>query len=92
MDRDNQITEEVRKALLKNKAIDATEIGVRVKQGIVSLEGKVHTPDEKVLITKLTKAQSGVVAVRDHLQVNSESADLSGPMGVLKKDLGVGNY
>ncbi|MFB9990410.1 BON domain-containing protein [Deinococcus oregonensis] len=52
-----------------NPSVDASNIGVQVQDGVVTLEGHVTSYAEKFAAVRVTKAVSGVKGLADELQV-----------------------
>lgn len=69
MKTDIQIQEDVIEQLQWEPAIDAAEIGVGVRNGVVTLSGKVDTYLKKILAEKAARKVSGVKAVAEDIQV-----------------------
>ncbi len=70
---DVRVTEEVSESLYRNSAVDATEIEVSAKDGLVTLRGTVDSRDAKRTAEKCAEAISGVVDVQNELRVRSSS-------------------
>lgn len=69
MKTDTQIQEDVIEQLQWEPAIDAAGIGVAVKNGVVTLSGKVDTYLKKILAEKAARKVTGVKAVAEDIQV-----------------------
>jgi len=69
MKTDIQIQEDVIEQLKWEPAIDAAGIGVGVKNGVVTLSGKVDTYLKKILAEKAARKVAGVRAVAEDIQV-----------------------
>jgi len=69
MKTDAQIQKEVMDELNWEPVIDATEIGVAVKKGIVTLTGTVNTFTKKVAAENAAKRVGGVKAVAEDIEV-----------------------
>lgn len=63
------ISDRIRKALLRDAELDASAIHVEVKDGIVTLEGKVRYLGERKSAERAAWAAPGVTNVIDHLAV-----------------------
>ena len=87
---DQRIYEEVCEALMRSHEVNAEEIEVIVKDGIVTLEGKVSARQEKRLAEITIEDLPGVLDVRNEISLLSKDQGLSGHEGALIKDLGVG--
>lgn len=76
---DDRIYDEVCSALMDCPDIDASEIGVKVENGIVVLEGKVDSRHEKRLSETIIEDLPGVRDIRNELklsgQENRQSSD-----------------
>lgn len=70
MKTDFEIQQDVMAELLWEPALNGTQIGVSVNQGIVMLSGVVDTYYKKVLAEKATKKVSGVKAVAEEITVS----------------------
>lgn len=86
---DNRIYEEVCETLMKNKEVDATNIGVKVSEGIVYLSGKVESRKMKKVSEDIVDVLPGVRDVRNELSIVRKENDFSGPDAATKKDLGI---
>ncbi|PBQ33721.1 ornithine aminotransferase [Sphingobacteriaceae bacterium] len=69
MKTDFEIQQDVMAELLWEPALDGTQIGVAVNQGVVMLSGVVDTYYKKVVAEKATKKLSGVKAVAEEIKV-----------------------
>jgi osmotically-inducible protein OsmY len=67
---DDRIYEEVCEALQDDPTVDATDIGVRVQDGIVTLEGKARDRMEKRVAEMLTVEVPGVLDVRNEITLS----------------------
>jgi osmotically-inducible protein OsmY len=63
------VTERIRKALLRDAELDASGIRVEVQEGTVTLEGKVRYLGERKSAERAAWAAPGVTNVIDHLAV-----------------------
>lgn len=86
---DDRIYEEVCDALMRHPDIDASEIGVSVDDGVVSLAGKVATRQMKKIAELISEDQPGVQDVKNELNVIRGGGDEKGPDSATKKDLGI---
>lgn len=67
---DDRIYEEVCEALQDDPTLDASEIGVKVEEGIVTLEGKAHGRMEKRMAEMITIDVPGVLDVRNEIVIS----------------------
>jgi osmotically-inducible protein OsmY len=74
MKNDTQIQKDVMEELRWEPFLSASEIGVAVKNGIVTLSGKVDTYSKKLLAERATKRVGGVKAVAEDIQVGISPA------------------
>ncbi len=72
---DSDIKRDVETELRWNSDIDATDVGVSVKQGVVTLSGFVRSYSEKFDAERDAKRVSGVVGVANDLEVRLPSSD-----------------
>ena len=86
---DDRIYEEVCEALMKNHAIDASHIGVKVENGVVFLSGKVDSRRMKEMAELILDDLPGVRLVRNELAVIKGLENKKGPDSATKKDLGI---
>jgi hypothetical protein len=86
---DDRIFEEVCEALMRHPRVDASHIGVKVDEGIVSLSGKVRSREEKKLAERTIEDLPGVQDVRNELSIFRGDPDKAGPESATKKDLGI---
>lgn len=86
---DEKIYEEICEVLMQHRALDASNIVVKVGQGVVNLSGKVNTRFEKKLTEEITGPITGVTDIQNELTVVRGDLRMSGPEGVKKKDLGI---
>lgn len=86
---DDRIYEEVCEALMRNPHVDATNIGVRVEEGIVYLTGKVDSRQMKKTAELIIEDLPGLQDVRNELSIIKGQTRLSGPDAATKKDLGI---
>jgi osmotically-inducible protein OsmY len=66
---DDRIYDEVRRKLANDLDVKGAGIDVAVKNGVVTLSGKVHTERGKEKADKLTKKIKGVTSVQNNLMV-----------------------
>lgn len=66
---DDRIYEEVCEALLNDPTVDASDIGVSVKDGIVTLEGHARSRMEKRIAEVVTVEIPGVLDVRNGIKI-----------------------
>lgn len=87
---DERIFEEVCETLMAHSYIDASNIAVKVENGIVYLTGAVESREMKRLAEDIIDDLPGVNDIRNELVIMSKSqTPLQGPDGVTKKDLGI---
>jgi len=69
---DLKVTEEIREALMKDDefSMDAKNIKVITRNGMVTLRGPVETATELDKISTLVKAMPGIKSIDNQLQVN----------------------
>jgi osmotically-inducible protein OsmY len=72
---DTEIKRDVEDELRWDPEIDATDVAVAVKDGVVSLSGFVHSYFDKVRAEEDAKRVAGVVAVANDLQVRLPGID-----------------
>ena len=73
MKTDLEIQKDVMEELKYEPFLKATEIGVAVKNGVVTLSGTVDSYGKKVIAEKATKRVSGVKAVAEAIEVKLSS-------------------
>jgi osmotically-inducible protein OsmY len=83
---DSEIKRDVEDELKYDAGVDSTDIGVSVKNGVVSLTGFVHSYSQKLQAEMDVKRISGVMAVANDLEVRLASAD-SRPDPEIARDL-----
>ncbi len=66
---DDRIYDEVRRKLANDLDVKGAGIDVAVKDGLVTLSGRVHTEKGKEKAAKLTKKTKGVTGVQNKLVV-----------------------
>jgi hypothetical protein len=86
---DDRIYEDVCETLMRHKEIDATNIGVKVEEGVVYLTGKVNTRKMKKISELITEDLPGVKDVSNELTVIKGDDNPKGPDKATKKDLGI---
>src|ERR1700693_4620196 len=83
---DREIKRDVEEELKYDAGVDSTDIGVSVKNGVVSLTGFVRSYSQKLQAEMDAKRISGVMAVANDLEVRLASAD-SRPDPEIARDL-----
>ena len=68
-DKDAAISKAVKETLLKDKAVDLTDVNVRTTDGSVDLSGTVPSLEAREHAIKLAWKVAGVQAVINHLEV-----------------------
>lgn len=70
---DRSITQQVRQALMKHDrlSMDAKNVQVITKEGVVTLRGEVENASEKALLTELAQGAPGVTRVDNQLEIDS---------------------
>lgn len=88
---DDRVYEEVCEALMRSHSVDASEIGVKVEGGMVTLEGKVSSRAEKRAAEMEIEDLPGVLDVRNELRLRGRESEskAEGPAEAVRKDLGV---
>lgn len=71
--RDTWLTSKTKARLIGDSRVKATSITVETKNRIVTLRGKVRTPEERVAAEEIARGTDGVQAVSNALQVVPES-------------------
>ena len=66
---DDYISDAVRQKLAADQVVKGGAIDVQVKDGVVTLKGKVQEPKQKNKANKLTKKVKGVKQVVDELTI-----------------------
>ena len=72
---DLSLTARVKTALLNDRQIDATRIGVSASDGVVTLSGTVKTPAEATRAVELTRQTPGVKDVKSTLRPGANEKD-----------------
>jgi len=75
MKSDSEIERDVKEELTWNPDLDATDIAVSVKKGVVTLVGFVKSYTDKYEAELAAKRVAGVVAVANDLEVRIPSVD-----------------
>ena len=83
---DSEIKRDVEEELKYDAGVDSTDVGVSVKNGVVSLTGFVRSYSQKLQAEIDAKRISGVMAVANDLEVRLASAD-SRPDPEIARDL-----
>jgi len=83
---DSEIKRDVEDELKYDAGIDSTDIGVAVKNGVVSLTGFIRSYSQKLQAEMDAKRISGVMAVANDIEVRLASAD-SRPDPEIARDL-----
>ena len=86
---DDRIFEEVCETLMKHHSVDATNIGVKVTDGVVYLSGKIESRRSKKIAELIIEDLPGVQDVRNELNVIRNEGPRLGPESVTGKDLGI---
>jgi osmotically-inducible protein OsmY len=66
---DDRIYDEVRRVLANDVDVKGAGFDVAVKNGVVTLNGRVHTEKAKIKATTITKKVKGVVSVDNRLKM-----------------------
>jgi osmotically-inducible protein OsmY len=66
---DDQIYDLVRRKLADDQVVKGAAMEVEVKDGVVTLKGKVEYPEQKSRAEKITRKVSGVKRVDNQLEV-----------------------
>ena len=75
MKSDSEIKRDVEAELQSDPIIDATDIAVAVKSGVVTLTGFVRSYSEKLDAEAAAKRVAGVVGLANDLEVRLSAAD-----------------
>ncbi len=81
---DNEIKDDIEDAMALDPAADSYEVRTKVKDGKVTLEGKVESWAEKTLSGRLAKGVKGVKSVENDIMVRNEDIR---PDGEVKSDI-----
>jgi osmotically-inducible protein OsmY len=71
---DNQIRDDVQEMLASHSDMDMSGVEVRVRSGQVTLSGAVESLDAKLAAQVAAEQCSGVISVRNRLEVESDGA------------------
>jgi len=71
---DTAITQAVKQKLLTEPETATERIEVDTHQGVVTLSGKVKTPEEKDQVIQIARATEGVQKVEDRLEVGTSAS------------------
>ncbi len=74
MKKDSEIQKDVMDELMWEPLLNASEIGVAVKDGIVTLSGEVNSYSKKLVAERAAKKISGVKAIAEDIQVGVSPA------------------
>ena len=69
---DDAISDNVRQKLASDADVRGAALDVTVKQGVVTIKGRVHTEKGRKKATELTKKVKGVVNVDNQLKLYSD--------------------
>src|SRR5438477_11765939 len=69
---DDAISDDVRQRLASNADVRGAALDVTVKDGVVTIKGRVHTEKGRKKATELTKKVKGVVSVDNQLKLYSD--------------------
>jgi osmotically-inducible protein OsmY len=72
---DDEVKKNVEHELEWDAALDATELAVAAKSGVVTLAGAVHTYNEKVQAERAAKRVKGVFGVANEIEVRTGTAE-----------------
>jgi hypothetical protein len=86
---DDRIYDEVCDALLRDRYVDASNVGVKVQTGVVFLSGKVNSRQIKKRAEEVIEGLPGVQDVRNELTIVKSEELGKGPDAATKKDLGI---
>ena len=70
-DKDGEISTKVQLKLAEDLVVKGGGLGIDVKDGVVTLSGKVENPNQKTKAEKLTKKVPGVKSVVNNIVVSS---------------------
>jgi len=70
--KDSWITSKTKMKLVADKRTKARQIKVETQSGVVTLRGKVASPEERVAAEEITKGVDGVKSVRNTLEIVPE--------------------
>lgn len=86
---DDRIYEEVCETLMQHREVDASNIGVKVENGVVYLSGKANDRRSKKMAELIIEDLPGVQDVRNELSIIKNQVQKSGPDSATKNDLGL---
>jgi osmotically-inducible protein OsmY len=69
---DDAISDDVRQRLASNADVRGAALDVTVKDGVVTIKGRVHTEKGRKKATEITKKVKGVVNVDNQLKLYSD--------------------
>jgi len=69
---DDRISDDVRQRLASNADVRGAALDVTVKDGVVTIKGRVHTDKGRKKATEITKKVKGVVNVDNQLKLYSD--------------------
>jgi osmotically-inducible protein OsmY len=69
---DDRISDDVRQRLASNPDVRGAALDVTVKDGVVTIQGRVHTEKGRKKATEIAKKVKGVVNVDQQLKLYSE--------------------
>jgi len=69
---DDRISDDVRQRLASNADVRGAALDVTVKDGVVTIKGRVHTEKGRKKATEITKKVKGVVNVDNQLKLYSD--------------------
>lgn len=70
---DARIAEDINDDLMINEDVDATDIEVNVKEGVITLTGSVGSRQEKVKAEAIADSVAGVIDVRNELAIAKQT-------------------
>jgi hypothetical protein len=80
---DDRILEDVNQRLAQHGRLDASQIDVKVHQGVIDLEGNVRSRKEKRLAEDIADSVSGVIDIQNRLKIQDRQENpASGLSGV----------
>ena len=71
-DSDDRISDEVRQRLAIDPDVRGAALDVTVKDGVVTIKGRVHTEKGRKKATEISKKVKGVVSVDNQLKLYSD--------------------
>ena len=69
---DDRISDEVRQRLANDPDVRGAALDVSVKDGVVTIKGRVHTEKGRKKATEITKKVKGVTSVDNQLKLYSD--------------------